>query len=94
MSMNLKKEGCCIVNGGEDLTTIDFGSDVNRAEKLEQHGASTLKWMVARIVGPQRATNDRRDESAPTAKSWSGDVNSVAKASIISKRMPFDSKKE
>ncbi|RWV86696.1 hypothetical protein GW17_00051380 [Ensete ventricosum] len=94
MSMNLKKEGCCVVNDGEDLMTIDFGDDVNRAEKLEQHGASALKWMVARIVGPQRATNDRGDQSAPTAESWSGAVDNVTKASIVSKRMSFDSKKE
>ncbi|RWW55198.1 hypothetical protein BHE74_00038182 [Ensete ventricosum] len=33
MSMNMKEEDHCVVNHGEDVTTIDFGSDVSLAEK-------------------------------------------------------------
>ncbi|RRT37873.1 hypothetical protein B296_00058076 [Ensete ventricosum] len=33
MSMNLKEGGYSIVNRGEDLTTVDFDSDVSLAEK-------------------------------------------------------------
>ncbi|RRT61690.1 hypothetical protein B296_00044017 [Ensete ventricosum] len=53
-----------------------------------------LERMVARVVGPQRATTDRGEESAPMIESWSGAVDSVAEASVISKRLSFDSKKK
>ncbi|RWV92146.1 hypothetical protein GW17_00045510 [Ensete ventricosum] len=53
-----------------------------------------LERMVARVVGPQRATADRGEESAPMIESWSGAVDSVAEASVISKRLSFDSKKK
>ncbi|RWW33876.1 hypothetical protein GW17_00001381 [Ensete ventricosum] len=33
MSMNMKEGDHCVVNHGEDVTTIDFGSDVSLAEK-------------------------------------------------------------
>ncbi|RRT63863.1 hypothetical protein B296_00028537 [Ensete ventricosum] len=33
MSINLKEGGSCVVNRGEDLTAVDFDSDVNLAEK-------------------------------------------------------------
>ncbi|RWV93655.1 hypothetical protein BHE74_00015478 [Ensete ventricosum] len=33
ISMNLKEGGRCVVNCGEDLTAVDFGSDVSLVEK-------------------------------------------------------------
>ncbi|RWV96670.1 hypothetical protein GW17_00040598 [Ensete ventricosum] len=93
MSKNLKEEGRCVVNRGEDMTTIDFGDNVSLAEKLVWHGAGAAEWMVAQIAGPQRATTDIGEESTPTTKSWNGAVDSVVEASIVSKRLSFDSKK-
>ncbi|RRT67504.1 hypothetical protein B296_00039225 [Ensete ventricosum] len=93
MSMNLKEEDCCIVNRDKDLIMIDFGGDVSLAKKLVRHWAGTVEWMVTRIAGPQSATADRGEESTPTIESWSGAVDSVAEASIISKRLSVDSKK-
>ncbi|RWW67823.1 hypothetical protein BHE74_00024693 [Ensete ventricosum] len=90
VSMNLKKEYRCVVNHGEDLTMID----VNLAERLMWHEIDATEWMVARITRPQRATIDRGEESTPTTESWSGVVDSVAKASIVSNRLSFDNKKE
>ncbi|RWV96757.1 hypothetical protein GW17_00040511 [Ensete ventricosum] len=69
MSMNLKEEGCCVVNRSEDLMVIEFGGDVSLAEKLVQHGTGAAEWMVAQIAGLQRATTDRGEESAPTTES-------------------------
>ncbi|RWV81696.1 hypothetical protein GW17_00056867 [Ensete ventricosum] len=31
--MNLKEGSCCVVNRGEDQTTIDFDGDINLVEK-------------------------------------------------------------
>ncbi|RWW75913.1 hypothetical protein BHE74_00016006 [Ensete ventricosum] len=90
MSMNLKEEGRYVVNRGEDLTVIDFDGDVSLAEKLVRHRACATEWMVARNAEPQRATTDRGEESTPTVESWSEAVDSVAEASIISKRLSFD----
>ncbi|RWW61127.1 hypothetical protein BHE74_00031832 [Ensete ventricosum] len=69
MSMNLKEEGCCVVNRSEDLMAIEFGGDVSLAENLVRHGTGAAEWMVARIVGLQRATTDRGEESVPTTES-------------------------
>ncbi|RRT51012.1 hypothetical protein B296_00030863, partial [Ensete ventricosum] len=77
MSMNLKEEDRCVVNHGEDMMVIDFNDDVSLAEKLVLHEAGAAEWMVARIAGSQRATNDREEESAPTAQSWSGAFDKV-----------------
>ncbi|RWW79563.1 hypothetical protein BHE74_00012137 [Ensete ventricosum] len=93
MSMNMKEEGRCVVNRGKDLMVIDFSGDVSLAKKLVRHWASTVEWMVARIAGPQSATADRGEESTPTIESWSGVDDSVSDASIISKRLSVDSKK-
>ncbi|RWV92027.1 hypothetical protein GW17_00045641 [Ensete ventricosum] len=90
MSMNLKEEGRYVVNRGEDLMVIDFDGDVSLAEKLVRHRACATEWMVARNAEPQRATTDRGEESTPTVESWSEAVDSVAEASIISKRLSFD----
>ncbi|RWW55933.1 hypothetical protein BHE74_00037410 [Ensete ventricosum] len=94
MSMNLIEEGCCVVNRDEDLTVIDFRDDVSLAEKLVRHEVGATKWMITWIAGPQRTTTDKGEESTPMIKSWSGAVDSVAEASIISKRLSFDSKKK
>ncbi|RWW32934.1 hypothetical protein GW17_00002364 [Ensete ventricosum] len=72
---------------------IDFGGDVSLAKKLVWHGAGAVEWMVARIAGPQSAIVDRGEESTPTIESWSGVVDSVSEASIISKRLSVNSKK-
>ncbi|RWV79823.1 hypothetical protein GW17_00058984 [Ensete ventricosum] len=94
MSMNLKEEDHCVVNHDKDLTKIDFDDDVSLAKKLVRHGADIAEWMVARIAGPQRATTDRGEESTLMAESWSGAIDSVAEASIVSKKLSFDSKKK
>ncbi|RZS25621.1 hypothetical protein BHM03_00058877 [Ensete ventricosum] len=61
MSMNMKEGDHCVVNHGEDLTTIDFGGDVSLAEKegagmtgswcdtgqMQQNGWSTsYRWTM------------------------------------------------
>ncbi|RRT73895.1 hypothetical protein B296_00025760 [Ensete ventricosum] len=53
----------------DDPMAIDFDDDVNLAKKLVRHETSAAKWMIARIAGPQRATTNRGEESAPTTKS-------------------------
>ncbi|RRT59521.1 hypothetical protein B296_00010566 [Ensete ventricosum] len=66
---------------------VDFRDDVSLVEKLVRHEVGAAKWMIARIVRPQRTTTDKGEESTPMIKSWSGAIDSVAEASIISKRL-------
>ncbi|RRT73944.1 hypothetical protein B296_00007266 [Ensete ventricosum] len=82
MSMNLNEGGHYVINCSEDLTAIDFDSNVSLAEKLVRHGTCTAEWMVVRIVRPQRATTDRGEESAPMTESWSGAVDSVVETLV------------
>ncbi|RRT44351.1 hypothetical protein B296_00036507 [Ensete ventricosum] len=49
MSMNLKEGDRYVVNHGEGLTTVDFGSNVSLAEKLMQHGVGTVELVEQKL---------------------------------------------
>ncbi|RWW43952.1 hypothetical protein BHE74_00050333 [Ensete ventricosum] len=54
ISMNLKEGGCCVVNRDEDLTAVDFESDVSLVEKeaavlstgAPQEKESSSRWLL------------------------------------------------
>ncbi|RWW50037.1 hypothetical protein BHE74_00043734 [Ensete ventricosum] len=56
MSINLKEGGYSVINRGEDLTTVDFGSDVSLAEKEQ----TNLLEPMDDYVGAISVTNGGR----------------------------------
>ncbi|RZR70742.1 hypothetical protein BHM03_00001253 [Ensete ventricosum] len=77
MSMNLKEGGYCVVNRDEDLTAVDFESDVSLVEK-EAAVLSTRVASVAETIGQQqegaagRECNGLQEPEVTSARGRSG----------------------